>query len=50
MDGGPKGSPNRQKILIDKVEVNPEIDDSRFKMPPPAPKPAEKPAEKPPVS
>jgi outer membrane lipoprotein-sorting protein len=49
MDGGPKGSPNRQKILIDMVEVNPEIDDARFKMPPPAPKPAEKPAEKPPT-
>src|SRR5271165_6757543 len=32
----PKGSPgDRRKITIDKLEVNVEIDDSEFKMPPP---------------
>jgi len=30
---GPKGSLDRQKVVIDKVEVNPAIDDSRFAMP-----------------
>ncbi len=48
-DSGVKGSPNRQKLVVDTVEVNAEIADERFKMPPPAPKPAEKPAEKPPL-
>lgn len=33
VEGGPKGAPQRQKIVIDKIEVNPTIDDSRFKMP-----------------
>ncbi|HKS73408.1 MAG TPA: hypothetical protein VJQ82_09440 [Terriglobales bacterium] len=42
-----KGSPDKQKITIDKVETNVPIEDSVFKMPPPAPKTDEKPAEKP---
>lgn len=33
VEGGPKGVPQRQKIVIDKIEVNPTLDDSRFKMP-----------------
>ena len=49
MESGPKGSPQKQKIMIDKVEINPVIDEARFKMP--EVKPAEKPAEtKPPES
>lgn len=34
IEGGPKGAPQRQKIVLDKIEVNPAVDDSRFKMPP----------------
>ncbi len=33
IDAGAKGSPQRQKITIDKVELNPAVDDARFKMP-----------------
>lgn len=33
---GAKGSPQKQKITIDKIEINPEIADARFKMPAPA--------------
>ncbi|MDD5543232.1 MAG: outer membrane lipoprotein-sorting protein [Acidobacteriia bacterium] len=33
IEAGTKGSPQRQKITIDKVEINPTLDDSRFKMP-----------------
>ena len=36
---GAKGSAQKQKITIDKIEINPEIADARFKMPAPA-KPA----------
>jgi len=32
IDAGQKGAPARQKITLDKIEVNPAIDDSRFKM------------------
>lgn len=49
VESGVKGSPNKQKITVEKVEINPEIDDSRFKMPEvkkPEPTPEEK---KPPV-
>lgn len=47
---GAKGQPQRQRIIFERVELNVEIDDSRFMMP--APAPAEpKPAEtKPPVN
>jgi outer membrane lipoprotein-sorting protein len=42
VEGGPKGAPQRQKIVIEKVELNPTLDDARFKVPAAAP-PAEKP-------
>lgn len=32
-EGGPKGSPMRQKITIDKIELDVDIDDARFAMP-----------------
>jgi outer membrane lipoprotein-sorting protein len=31
---GPKGRNERQRIVFDKIEVNPPVDDSRFAMPP----------------
>jgi outer membrane lipoprotein-sorting protein len=33
VESGAKGSPQKQKMTIAKVELNPEIDDARFKMP-----------------
>jgi outer membrane lipoprotein-sorting protein len=33
VDSGQKGSPQRQKLTIDKIEINVPIDDARFKMP-----------------
>lgn len=33
MESGAKGSPQRQKLVIEKVELNPEIQDSVFAMP-----------------
>ncbi len=30
---GAKGSPQRQSMILDKVEINPTLDDARFKMP-----------------
>ena len=33
VEGGPKGSTQRQKIVIEKVEINPTLDDARFKAP-----------------
>jgi outer membrane lipoprotein-sorting protein len=41
-----KGNPQKQKITIDKIEINPSVDDSRFKMPAPAPSPSPSPAAK----
>jgi outer membrane lipoprotein-sorting protein len=35
VEGGAKGRPERQKILIEKIEINPTLDDARFKMPEP---------------
>jgi|ERR1041384_1709539 outer membrane lipoprotein-sorting protein len=54
LETGPKGSTQKQHITIEKVEINPPLDDSRFKMPAAA-KPADKkpeaqPATKPPVN
>lgn len=47
MEQGAKGSAQKQRIIIEKIELNVPIDDARFKMPAPAPaKPAE-PAPKP---
>jgi outer membrane lipoprotein-sorting protein len=37
IDSGVKGSPQRQKVIIDKIELNASIDDSRFAMPAPPP-------------
>ncbi|MGH9316333.1 MAG: LolA family protein [Thermoanaerobaculia bacterium] len=33
IESGMKGNPEREKMVIDKIEVNAPIDDSRFKMP-----------------
>jgi len=33
MESGAKGNPQRQKIVIEKIELNPEIADSLFAMP-----------------
>lgn len=33
MESGAKGTPQRQKLVIDKIELNPEIDDKLFVMP-----------------
>lgn len=40
VESGVKGSPQKQKLTITKVELNVTADDSIFKMPPPAPAPA----------
>lgn len=37
----PKGAPQSQKLTIDKIEINPEIADSYFQVPPAAPAAAE---------
>ena len=52
IETGQVGSPQKQKISVDKVEINPEVNDAQFHMPPPAPPTAEapKPAEKPGMS
>ncbi len=44
VEEGPKGGAQRAKITFDKVEINPVLDDARFKMPEvkPEPKPEEK--------
>jgi outer membrane lipoprotein-sorting protein len=44
IEQAPKGSPQKQKITIDKIEINPAVDDSRFKMPAAAPAPAASPS------
>ena len=33
MEMGAKGRPEKQKMTIEKVEINPTIDDAKFKMP-----------------
>ena len=33
VDSGQKGNPQRQKLVVEKIELNVPIDDSRFKMP-----------------
>jgi hypothetical protein len=44
LESGPKGSPQRQKMTAEKIEVNVPLDDARFRMPeakkepPPPPK------------
>jgi outer membrane lipoprotein-sorting protein len=38
IQSGAKGRPEKQNIVVEKVELNPKIDDARFKMPAAAPK------------
>jgi len=48
IEAGQAGSPQKQKIVIEKVEINPDLADAQFHMPAPAaPADAAKPAEKP---
>jgi len=48
LEQGAVGSPQKQKITLEKVEINPDLSDAQFHMPAPAPaKPEAKPAEKP---
>jgi outer membrane lipoprotein-sorting protein len=44
---GTVGGTQRQKITVDKIEINPDINDAEFHMPAPAPTEQPKPAEKP---
>ena len=37
IESGVKGSPQKQKLTIQKIELNVPVDDAMFKMPPPAP-------------
>jgi outer membrane lipoprotein-sorting protein len=48
IETGPVGTPQKQKFTVEKVEINPDLADAQFHMPPSAP-PAEapKPADKP---
>jgi hypothetical protein len=41
VQNGAKGRPEKQSLVVDKIEINPTIDDARFRMP--APKPTEAP-------
>jgi len=50
LEQGAVGSPQRQKITLQKVEINPDLSDTQFHMPAPAPADAPKPAEKPSAS
>jgi hypothetical protein len=45
---GPRGSPERQRLVIRRIEVNPPLDDARFAMPGPRP-PAARPGRKTPA-
>jgi outer membrane lipoprotein-sorting protein len=33
LEAGQKGSPQRQRITVEKIEINPAVEDARFKMP-----------------
>lgn len=46
IDAGAKGIPQRQKLTVQKVEINPAIDDARFRMPEKKPAPPAAPAKK----
>jgi outer membrane lipoprotein-sorting protein len=46
IESGQKGSPEKQKITVEKMELNTPVDDASFKMPAAAPAAAGKPAEK----
>lgn len=43
IEGGPKGSPQKQAIVLTKIEVDPAIDDARFTKPTAPTPPADKP-------
>jgi hypothetical protein len=45
LESGIKGSPERQKLTISKIELNVPVDDAIFKMPPVLAAPAAKPEE-----
>lgn len=47
VETGAVGSTQKQKITIDKIEINPEVNDADFHMPAPAPAEQAKPADKP---
>lgn len=47
LEMGPKGSPMKQRITIEKVELNPPLDETRFKMPEVPKEPKEEPKPKP---
>jgi hypothetical protein len=47
IEAGAKGSTQKQKVTIEKVEINPVLDDARFKMPAAAAPAGNKPAVKP---
>ncbi|HXK11599.1 MAG TPA: hypothetical protein VMT70_18285 [Vicinamibacteria bacterium] len=36
MEVGPRGSPERQRLVVERIEINPPIEDARFAMPGPA--------------
>ncbi len=52
LENGVRDSEQKQKIIVEKVELNVPVDDSKFVMPAPAPKPADtpQPAPKPPLT
>jgi hypothetical protein len=37
MEVGPRGRPERQRLVVRKIEIDPPLDDARFAMPAPAP-------------
>ena len=47
VESGAAGSPQKQRITLEKVELNPDLSESQFHMPAAAPAGAAKPAEKP---
>jgi outer membrane lipoprotein-sorting protein len=44
IESGMKGSEQKQKLTMNKIEINVPVDDAIFKMPPPAPAPPKEPA------
>jgi hypothetical protein len=44
IESGMKGSEQKQKLTFNKIELNVPVEDSIFKMPPPAPAPPKEPA------
>ena len=46
---GPKGSPERQSLVIERIEVNPPLDPARFAMPAGRPAPGRRRSARPPL-